>query len=261
VELDKNEWDNPWTPDIKKCVYLHSVDRIIMIVNDKVGAWGLVSGLWAQLFTPKKRFWYPYKVRMVELGNIGHFILYSQNTFMVLDSANLDAVHVGNREWDWADWGIFNYVLQMGYGIAKFDVENPYPQTFKEVKDVYRINSWDSDASSPIMMVKDTGELGTYVFNSGTFTSLELDNFFWDACFTISNKKAVAVSWFPNASAGDWHLWSLDWSSGLLVSNSWVWDDGDGGAKAIKFFEQNGNSYLLFATKNTGHIRRYVENS
>jgi hypothetical protein len=233
VKLDEKDWDKSSITDIKVCVYLHSVDRIIMIVNDKVGVWGLVSRGWAPLFFPKKRFWYPYKVRLVELGNIGHFILYAQNTFMVLDSANLDAVHVWNREWDWADWGTFNYVLQIGYGISKFDVENPYPQTFKEVKDVYRINSWDSSASSPIMMVKDTGELGTYVFNEGTFTSIKLEDFFWDACFTTSNKKAVAVSWFlrdikhdesgrtlqgSGAYTKDWYLWSFDWSSGLLES-------------------------------------------
>jgi hypothetical protein len=195
---------------------------------------------------------------------------------MVIDSANLNAVHVWNREWDWGDWGTWNYVIQMGYGIAKLETQNPYPQTFKEVKDVFRINSWDDNSNSPIVMVKDTGELGTYVYPTGTFTSLSTTSHFWDACFTTSNQKVVAVSWLPNAvqefktyvnewpandHTKDWYLWYLDWSSGSLVSNSWGWDPKDGGAKAIKFFVQNGSPYLLIATKNTGHIRRYNENS
>jgi hypothetical protein len=125
-------------------------------------------------------------------------------------------------------------------------------------------------------MVKDTGELGTYVYATGTFTSLMTTGYFWYACFTTSSQKAVALSWLPNAdlefithqtpwSAGDatkdWHLWYLDWGSGTLMGGAWGCDPKDGGAKAIKFFIQNGNPYLLFGTQNTAHIRRYVENS
>jgi hypothetical protein len=270
------DWEIGWSGYISVCRYLHSVNRIILIVRDKVGIWGLVSGAWTPLFTPKKRFWYPYRVRVLELGSTGLFILYAKHAFMVLDSANLNAVHVWNREWDSGDWGNWNYVLHMGYGITKFDAQNPYPQTFKEVKDVFRINSWNGNSNTPVIMVKDTGELGTYVFNSGTFTSLSATSHFWDACFTTSNQKAVAVSWLPNAEkefmrmpntwpandhSKDWYLWYLDWSSGSLVSNSWGWDPKNGGSKAIKFFVQNGNPYLLFATKSQVHISRYVENS
>ena len=276
LNFNQVDWHIYWVAEISACYYLRSVNRIILISRDKVGVWGLTSGAWTQLFTPRKRFWYPYRVRVMELGNIGHFILYAKHAFMVLDSANLDAVHVWNREWDWGDWGTWNYVMQMGYGIAKFDAHNPYPQLFKEVKDVYRINSWDDNSNSPIIVVKDTGELGTYVYTTGTFASLSTTSYFWDACFTTSNQKVVAVSWLANAHkefstfpnhwpanlhGKDWDLWYWDWSSGSLVSNSWGWDPEDGGAKAIKFFEQNGNPYLLFATINTIYIRRYVENS
>ena len=271
-----NDWAINKDDEIDACSYLHNTDRIILIVRDKVGVWGLVAGVWTELFTPKKRFWYFYKVRVLELGNAGHFILYAKHAFMVLDSANLDAVHVWNREWDSGDWGSWNYVIQMGYGIAKFDVQNPYPIIFKEVKDVYKINSWDENSNDPIIIVKDTGELGTYVFSTGTFISLSTTNHFWDACFTTTGQKAVAVSWLPNAKrefriqpnlwtandhTKDWYLWYLDWSSGSLVSNSWGWNPKDGGAKAIKFFVQNGNPYLLFATKNTAYIRKYTENN
>jgi hypothetical protein len=272
----ETDWKIKRNTEITACYYLRSVDRIILIAMDKVGVWGLVSGAWTPLFTPKKRFWYNYRVRVMELGNAGNFILYAKHAFMVLDSANLDAVHVWNREWDWGDWGTWNYVLQMGYGITKFDAQNPYPQTFKEVKSVYRINSWDDNSNSPIIMVKDTGELGTYVYATGTFTSLSTTSHFRDACFTTSDQKVVAVSWLPNAEeefntfpnnwtwndhTKDWHLWYFDWSSGSLVSNSWGWDPKDGGAKAIKFFVQNGNTYLLFATINYVHITRYLQNS
>jgi hypothetical protein len=107
----------------------------------------------------------------MELGTNGHFILYAKHAFMVLDSANLDAAHVWNREWDWGDWGSWTYVLQMGYGISKFDAHDQYPQTFKQVKDVYRINRMDGNSESPIIMVKDTGELGTYVYATGMLAS------------------------------------------------------------------------------------------
>jgi hypothetical protein len=162
----------------------------------------------------------------------------------------------------------------MGYGIAKFDAQNPYLQAFKEVKGIYRINSWDDNSNSPITMVKDTGELGTYVYATGTFTSLSTTSHFWDACFTDSDQKVVAVSWLPNAEeefnihstlwpgndhTKDWYLWYFDWSSGSLMSSSSAWDPKDGGAKAIKFFEQGSNLYLLIATQNTAHIRRFVE--
>jgi hypothetical protein len=274
LTFDLEDWNIIISGEINACTYLRAVNRIILISRDKVGVWGLVSGAWTKLFTPKKRFWYPYKVRVLELGTIGHFILYARHAFMVIDSANLDAVHVWNREWDWGDWGTWNYALQMGYGIARFDVENLYPQTFKEVKDVYRINSWDDNSSSPIVMVKDTGELGTYIFSSGTFTSLSTASHFWNACFTTSNQKVMAVSWLPDANkefitfpnnwanndhTKDWHLWLFDWSSGSVVSSSKGWDPRDGGAKAITFFVQGGNPYLLIATQNTAHIRRYDE--
>ena len=195
----KTDWDISVDDEIDTCYYLRSVDRIILIARDKVGVWGLPEGAWTPLFTPKKRFWYNYKVRVMELGNTGHFILYAKHAFMVIDSANLDAVHVWNREWDWTDWGTFNYVMQMGYGISKFDAQNPYPQTFKEVRDVYRINSWDDNSNSSIIVVKDTGELGTYVYQTGIYTTASAPGHFWDACFTFSNQKAVAVSWLPNA--------------------------------------------------------------
>ena len=157
MTFDKTHWSIESDDEIDVCYYLRSTNRIILIVRDKVGVWGLSGSTWAPLFTPKKRFWYNYKVRVMELGTNGHFILYAKHAFMVLDSADLGAIHVWNREWDWTDWGTFNYVLQMGYGIAKFDAGNPYPQTFKEVKNVYRINSWDDNSNSPILMIKANG--------------------------------------------------------------------------------------------------------
>ena len=140
----------------------------------------------------------------------------------------------------------------MGYGISKLDAQSPYSQTFKEVPDVYRINSWDDNSDSPVIMVKDTGDLGTYTYKTGIFNSFNLPYFFWDACFTTSNEKVVAVRWLPNADqefntfpnhwtsndhTKDWYLCFLDWSSGTLVTQSTYWDPKDGGAKAIKFFE------------------------
>jgi hypothetical protein len=229
LTFDKETWNIKSDDEIDVCYYLRATNRIILVVRDKVGVWGLTAGVWAQLFTPKKRFWYNYKLQALELGLTGHIILYAKHAFMVLDSANLDEVHVWNREWDWGDWGTWNYVIQMGYGIAKFDAQNPYPQTFKEVKGVYRINSWDGNSNSPIITVKDTGELGTYVYATGTFTSLSTTSHFWDACFTDSDQKVVAVSWLQNAQhefdihpnlwtandhTKDWYLWYLDWSSG-----------------------------------------------
>ena len=105
LTFNNEDWNIESNDDIAVCYRFRSKNRIIVISRDKVGVWVRVSGNWIPLFTPKKRYWYPYKVRMVEFGNDGHFILYAKNAFMVLDSANLDTVHVWNREWDWADWG------------------------------------------------------------------------------------------------------------------------------------------------------------
>ena len=105
VNFQRNDWKITLDKEIAACVYLRSVDRIILIMRDKVGVWGKPAGDWIPLFTPKKRFWYPYQVRLVELGNMGYFILYSKHTFMVLDSATLSVVNVWDSEWDWTDWG------------------------------------------------------------------------------------------------------------------------------------------------------------
>jgi hypothetical protein len=100
LNFNKNDWNIKSDDEIDVCQWLPSTNRLILIVRDKVGVWGLTAGVWTELFTPKKRFWYNYKVRVMELGTNGHFILYAKHAFMVLDSANLDAVHVWNREWD-----------------------------------------------------------------------------------------------------------------------------------------------------------------
>ena len=56
VTFDRSDWYTRYNDEIDTCCYLHSVDRIILIVRDKVGVWGLSGSTWTPLFTPKKRF-------------------------------------------------------------------------------------------------------------------------------------------------------------------------------------------------------------
>jgi hypothetical protein len=96
LTFNQETWNITSDDAIDVCYYLRATNRIILVVRDKVGVWGLTAGVWTELFTPKKRFWHNYKVRAMELGVTGLFILYAKHAFMVLDSANLDEVHVWN---------------------------------------------------------------------------------------------------------------------------------------------------------------------
>jgi hypothetical protein len=64
VTFGNKNWAIGHNDDVDSCIYLRHVDRILLISRDKVGVWGLSGGAWAELFTPKRRFWYPYKVRV-----------------------------------------------------------------------------------------------------------------------------------------------------------------------------------------------------
>jgi hypothetical protein len=94
LTFGEEHWRIYSNDDIAVCYRFRNKKKIIVITRDNVAVWGRSGGTWIPLLRPKRRFCYPYRVRVVELSTAGHFILYAKHAFMVLDNDTLDAVHV-----------------------------------------------------------------------------------------------------------------------------------------------------------------------
>ena len=250
--------------DVTACLYLRGPNRIVHIERDRTTVWEKAGSNW-QIKVWKRRFWFKRILRTQEIVGTTHFVLHARHAWFVIDSTDLSAVNTWEKEWDWADLNEMNYVSMTGFGFAKFDHTVPSVGAYKAVPDLFRIRSFDDNANTPVLIVKDNGPIIKYIYSTDAQITVISDSsrYFYDATYTTSTSKVVAVSGAAN-SANEYNasthpkIHFIDTTAGS--SSSWTWNTGDGYSKAVMFFTDT-LEYIAFGDRRYLYVRKYDESN
>jgi hypothetical protein len=235
---------------------------MVHIERDRTTVWELVGSTW-QIKVWKRRFWFKRIIHTQEIVGTTHFVLHARHSWFVVDSTDLSAVNIWEKEWDWGDLNDMNYVSMTGFGFAKFDHTVPSLGVYKAVPDLYRIRSFDNNANTPVLIVKDNGPIIKYNYSTDAQTTVITDAsvYFYDATYTTASTKVVAVSGAAN-SVGEYDnslnpkIHFID--TAAPSSSSWTWATGQGYAKSVMFFTDT-LQYIAFGDRKYLYVRKYDE--
>ena len=123
----------------------------------------------------KRRFWFRRFVDGFVIPTTESFFIYSRHAQYFVQLSDLAITHSYEVEWDNADHGTYNYVMQMGYGIAQFDAANNSVGAIRSIPEIWKMRVWDANPNTPILIIKgskDVGGVWQYLYASDTETQI-----------------------------------------------------------------------------------------
>jgi hypothetical protein len=93
------EHDGTYWEDLIACLYLRGPNRVVHIERDRTTVWEKVGSNW-QIKVWKRRFWFKRIIRVQEIVGTTHFVLHARHAWFVIDSTDLSAVNIWEKDWD-----------------------------------------------------------------------------------------------------------------------------------------------------------------
>ena len=158
------------------CLYFPTSKKLFHLCRDTATVYQVNFGLnkMTSLFR-KRRFWFRRFVDGFVIPTTESFFIYSRHAQYFVQLSDLAITHSYEVEWDNADHGTYNYVMQMGYGIAQFDAANNSVGAIRSIPEIWKMRVWDANPNTPILIIKgskDVGGVWQYLYASDTETQI-----------------------------------------------------------------------------------------